>query len=678
MKNKIKLGLAVVLSGNLWAQPANNDCANATPITIDANCAGNIYTNVGATVEAGETPAGCWQTAPDNTVWFTFTTGAAGVYDVTTASSTGAPDTQIKIISGSCAAQTTVACNEDAVDFMAAVTANLTAATTYLVQVDIYSTTTGTFCLEVNTVVPPANDCIFDAIDVTAQINGISSSNLFDCATNTYASAAGKPSGNDVTGDVSTCDGGVMDKRDVWFKFTVDGSTPPAWLSVYQKTGTTPSYHAELYSGTPTGTCSSAIDGLTFVDCSAGHYIDGGGVTLPGTNTTLVEPVMGGARDMGLCTTPIHPRIDVSGLAPGEYYFRVYEGFGGEPTNGQFNLCAESAIATSGTDDRCSGVPLNDPCVGENPLDIHISLPNSGNNGMLGNAAPCTRTDEPQLALAAAGDLRQCSGGGFVTYIGGLNNVINNSAIYCIEVAGDAGCTATGDVSFTNVSYGGTDGNSAQIQIISGQCIGGTAVAAVGSNTPCFDVRPAGGTWAPGPYWIVVDGQDGQLLEYDLNIDITFTGLSCPTIAPCVSILGVDFQGFNAIKLDEQNIQISWETINEVENDYFVVQRTYDGLTFEDINVIDGKGNTSDQVNKYKVIDENARLENDVVYYRIKQIDFNGKRSYSEMKAVKLGGANKLLNRINLLGQEVNENYEGVVIEIYSNGINKRFYQTKL
>jgi len=229
-----------MLSGALWAQPANDNCANATPLTVDAACTAG--TAVGATLEAGETGQGCWQTATSHTVWYTFTTGAAGVYDVTTGGSAGDPDTQVKIISGSCASQTTVACNEDAVGFKAAVSANLAASTTYLVQVDFYSTSTGTFCIGVNKLNPPTNDCIFNAVDVTAQINGVSSSNLFTCSQYTYASAAGSPSSNDVVGDASTCDGGVMDKRDVWFKFTVNGATPPAWLSVYQTTGTTPSY----------------------------------------------------------------------------------------------------------------------------------------------------------------------------------------------------------------------------------------------------------------------------------------------------------------------------------------------------------------------------------------------------------------------------------------------------
>lgn len=671
MKRNVFLGMLLVSSQMLWAQPANDNCANAITLTVDAAC--TTGTNVAATTESGETAQGCWGTAISHTVWYKFTTSTAGLYNVSTVGSAGDPDTQIKIISGTCAAQTTVACNEDATGFRAAISANLAAATTYLIQVDFYSTSTGAFCIGVNKINATANDCVFSAIDITSQINGITATNLFDCAAYTYSNATTKPSHQDLSGDASTCDGGVMDKRDVWFKFTVSAATPPTWLSVYQQTGTTPSYHAELYSGTPTGSCgTAAVGGLTFIDCSAGHYTDGSvGFTVPGSNTTLVEPITGAARDKGLCTTPIHPRVDISGLPAGDYYFRVYEGFGGDPTDGVFNLCAERAIGTTGTNDRCSAVPLNTPCQSNNPLDIHVSLPNSGNNGMMGNAAPCNRTDEPQLAAAAAGDLRNGCAGPFTTYIGGLNNVMNNSAIYCIEVAGDVGCTATGDVSFSNVQYGGTNGNTIQIQIISGSCNGGTCVAAVTSNASCFDVRPAGGTWAPGPYWIVVDGQDGQLAQYDLNIDITFSGLSCPTVAPCTSILGALFEDFDLQKLDGNETYVEWKTSNEETTDYYLIQRSADGILFENIEEVDAKKATT---NKYHFIDVNNDIRGEYTYYRIAERDINGETLYSETKSVRNNEQVVLLSKYNLLGQEVDLNYKGLCIEHYSNGlIIKRF-----
>lgn len=141
---------------------------------------------------------------------------------------------------------------------------------------------------------------------------------------------------------------------------------------------------------------------------------------------------------------------------------------------------------------------------------------------------------------------------------------------------------------------------------------------------------------------------------------------------------GVNFDGFMAVKLNDGTIQLFWETIYELDNDYFVVQRSFDGVNFEEIEFVDAKGNSSNTRNDYMVSDQNFKTNGSLVYYRVKQVDFNGNFSYSDLKAVKLSNENKPIKRINLEGQEVNENYEGIVIEIYTDGINRRFYQTKL
>src|ERR1044072_1788380 len=114
------------------AQP-NSNGAGAAALTVGAACTNG--TNVGATLEAGETAGatgtGCWASAPSNTVWYTFTTCLAGNYTVS-ADNGGTSDTEIKILSGTCGAFTSVACNEDGGTtntFAAVATASLAAST---------------------------------------------------------------------------------------------------------------------------------------------------------------------------------------------------------------------------------------------------------------------------------------------------------------------------------------------------------------------------------------------------------------------------------------------------------------------------------------------------------------------------------------------------------------------
>ncbi len=76
-----------------------------------------------------------------------------------------------------------------------------------------------------------------------------------------------------------------------------------------------------------------------------------------------------------------------------------------------------------------------------------------------------------------------------------------------------------------------------------------------------------------------------------------------------------------------------WVTATETNNDYFVVERTVDGITFESIDTIDGAGNSTQPV-AYLLNDKNP-LEG-VSYYRLKQVDFNGVCSYSLFVAIDL------------------------------------------
>lgn len=671
----------------VYAQPANNNCASAIALTVDAPCTNG--TNVGATTQIGEpTAAGCLASAMNGTVWYTFTTGLAGVYNISTDNG-GTTDTQLKLYSGACpgVAVNEVGCNEDGGSsntLAAFISATLAASTTYLIQADVYAASTGTFCISVQFSQPPTNDCIFDAVDITSQINGITSTNLFDCSTYTYNAigTGGEPTADVLAGDPNGCNGSVItigippgqtpntDHRDIWFKFTVDGSTPPAWLSVYQQTGTSPNYSTALYSGTPAGTCGSggSITGMTQIDCSAGEYVD---AVLPGSN------IDGGSLDMAECTTPIHPRLDVSNLPNGTYYFRVWESFGGAPSDGIINLCAESGVTSGATSDGCptqNTLGCDDNVPNSN---VNVLYSNLANNACLGNACN-TAPNEPQLAVGAAGDIRENCSGPWVTQVGYANNVMNNSAIYQFTVNSSVPCTANILLDFRNIDFGGTIGNSAQIQVMNGTCVGGTSAVMTGTTaSSCLQMRPSGGTLPNGTYYIVVDGQDGQLVGYDLNLAVNYSGVGCTSVNCGSVILGVNFEGFNVVRTEENEVQIFWETINEVDNDFFIVQRTYDGEKFEDISIVDAAGNTTDNVSKYKVADVNVRPEKEFVYYRIKQVDLNGEYSYSDIKALKLVQEKHLLTRINLLGQDVDENYEGIVIEKYSNGTAKRFYQAK-
>ena len=58
------------------------------------------------------------------------------------------------------------------------------------------------------------------------------------------------------------------------------------------------------------------------------------------------------------------------------------------------------------------------------------------------------------------------------------------------------------------------------------------------------------------------------------------------------SPLPIELLSFDA-KFIENEVQTKWITATEVNNDYFTVERSVDGLNFESVGVVDGGGNSS-------------------------------------------------------------------------------------
>ena len=80
----------------------------------------------------------------------------------------------------------------------------------------------------------------------------------------------------------------------------------------------------------------------------------------------------------------------------------------------------------------------------------------------------------------------------------------------------------------------------------------------------------------------------------------------------------------------------------------------------------DGAG-TSHDINYYQTEDD--KFESIVNYYRLTQTDFNGDMRSSTLVSVDNRTIVKVISKvINIYGQEVDENYKGVIIIIYTDG----------
>jgi hypothetical protein len=82
-------------------------------------------------------------------------------------------------------------------------------------------------------------------------------------------------------------------------------------------------------------------------------------------------------------------------------------------------------------------------------------------------------------------------------------------------------------------------------------------------------------------------------------------------------------------------ISLDWSTAQELNNNYFQIERSADGNTgWSVVATINGAGN-SQVVNNYNAFD--ASPLSGINYYRLKQVDNDGKAVYSKTVTIKIG-----------------------------------------
>jgi hypothetical protein len=94
--------------------------------------------------------------------------------------------------------------------------------------------------------------------------------------------------------------------------------------------------------------------------------------------------------------------------------------------------------------------------------------------------------------------------------------------------------------------------------------------------------------------------------------------------------LPVKLISFNATLANEK-VNCTWETASETNNDYFTLERSKDGNSFEIVGNVKGQGNSNSNI-RYSYTDINPF--SGISYYRLLQTDFDGKNTYSTIKKV--------------------------------------------
>ncbi len=676
------LSFLLVVSTHVMAQPANDDCLNAEPISCGTTVNGTTETATNEVV-----PAGCYANNTSPSVWYTITGDGSNI----TVSICGTTwDSQIAVYSGTCAALTCIGFNDDGCGVSSTYTFPSVLGVTYYVRVFGYGAASGTFTLTSSCSAPTvANDACANAIAVAcdATVTGTTVGATAD------AIAAGCYVFNTSPG--------------VWYTFTGTGGNVTASLcgstfdtQIAVMTGSCGAFTCQTYNDDGCGAQSvvtiATTAGTLYYIYVQGYFTSSGPFTL---SMTCIDPPppancgdieVNGCPDIDLgadislpsCASPCTP------LSLTAQYFET-------GSTSSYSVCPipytpypynTGTGFSIGIDDVWTpvinlpfgfcffGVNYTQCLVGSNGV-ITFNLANAGGYCPWPFTAPC-----PSPALPT-------------NSIFGVYHDIDPS-VYCGGVpCGDARYATFGTapcrvfvVSFDNIPHfsGACNALRTSCEIVLYETTNvievfienkpvcstwnsGNALIGIQNSSSTAGYAPPGrntGPWAAANegWRFTPSGGSNVVINWYDQVGLIGTGSSmsiCPdqlsetfvatatytlcngttivvsddVIVQCANLqLPVEWLSFDVKSASNGRENLcEWVTATEENNDYFTIQRSLDNEHWTDIGVVDGGGNSLSKRN-YVFYDRNPLYG--LSYYRIAQTDFDGDVQYSETRTI--------------------------------------------
>ena len=651
-----------IISFSVLAQPANDNPCSATALTVNTSCTYISGTNVGATASAGVPAPGCASYSGGD-VWFTVTVPAGGAVTVTGDDNGGFTDGGMAIYSGSCGSLSLISCNDDSgpgLHPQITLTGQTPGATLWIRYWEYGNNSFGTFNIcATMPAPPPSNDECSGATAVTVNPD----LNCGSVTPGTINSATPSSQAN-------TCSGNAND--DVWYSFvatgavhTVDllnvsGSPTDMYHSVYagscgsigaplvcsdpnssSVTGLTPgnTYYVRVYSygtsfgatttfnicvGTPppppaNDNCSGAISLTMSTDGSCnsvsssvtGAYDSGISSACWGTpnddvwfsfvatdDTAYVDriadfdseiEVFDGCTGTSLDCQDFESSLMLTGLTVGNtYYVRVYSYSSFLPSDGDFTICVFGPAPP----------PENDLCSKMQPICADSPYSFIATQG--GDDASTTEPGNDYDCLSTS----------------------PNPTWFFLEI--DTGGVMSFDITAADDIDFALWGPYTSLTNAKAAC--GSLPTPIDCSYSSTNIEQANANVSAGDVFILL------VTNYaDVQQPITLNSSSANTASTDCTILPIELMSFVA-NASENGNELSWQTLTEINNDYFILETSKDARNFEAIANVDGAGNSNELMNYY-FIDNNPIAS--VTYYRLKQVDFDGKFSYSDVVSVR-------------------------------------------
>ncbi|MFK7948129.1 MAG: YCF48-related protein [Saprospiraceae bacterium] len=118
---------------------------------------------------------------------------------------------------------------------------------------------------------------------------------------------------------------------------------------------------------------------------------------------------------------------------------------------------------------------------------------------------------------------------------------------------------------------------------------------------------------------------------YEVIVSDGFNCYDTATVVFSKMVLPVELLSFEAKATDNKQVELVWTTASELNNDYFVIERSKNASDWENIGRVLGIGN-SIELKDYDFTDFSPYLG--INYYRLKQVDLDGTTDFSDIRNV--------------------------------------------
>lgn len=240
------------------------------------------------------------------------------------------------------------------------------------------------------------------------------------------------------------------------------------------------------------------------------------------------------------------------------------------------------------------------------------------------------------------------AGGLDITYVSGFNDgdyimAGYNSTGNWQSFSDVGGMTGTNNARWKRIWYVDVTntGTNMVANITFDMSDGGVGVVTPATNTNYVLLYRAGqtGNWTE---LTTASGISGDRISFN-NITLTNDGYyTIGTKNAAVSVLPVELISFTASANPDHSVGLNWMTSTEINNEYFTIQKSRDGIVFSEVENIPSKApnGNSNALISYTTTDYYPY--DGISYYRLKQTDNNGHSGYYNIVTVDLEKSGKI------------------------------------